>query len=94
MIGRWSMGNQLEKSMLYIAPGIYKVGWREPIGICVSLLFDLKREIVRGTISFRSGLPVKDSIQKKPSVIRKFLSRICTSFVAGGIPLCCNSRVC
>jgi len=34
------------------APGIYKVDWHEPTGTCVSLLFDLHRKVIHGTIFF------------------------------------------
>ncbi|MCW0332951.1 Phenolic acid decarboxylase PadC [Pantoea ananatis] len=34
------------------APGIYKADWHEPTGTCVSLLFDLNREVIHGTIFF------------------------------------------
>ncbi|MGY3094516.1 phenolic acid decarboxylase [Pantoea agglomerans] len=37
---------------IQFAPGIYKVDWHEPTGTCVSLLFDLNRTLVHGTIFF------------------------------------------
>lgn len=48
--GRWVTNQQM--NAVRFAQGIYKVDWLEPTGTCVSLLFDLKSEIIHGTIFF------------------------------------------
>jgi phenolic acid decarboxylase len=48
--GRWVRRQPV--SLVQIAEGQYKADWHEPTGTCVSLLFDLPRRLVHGTIFF------------------------------------------
>ncbi|WP_052423628.1 phenolic acid decarboxylase [Nonomuraea candida] len=48
--GRW-VKNQ-DAHMTRIDDGTYKIDWHEPTGTCVSLLLDLPRRLVHGTIFF------------------------------------------
>lgn len=48
--GRWVTHQKM--NAVQFAPGIYKVDWHEPTGTCVSLLFDIERKIIHGTIFF------------------------------------------
>lgn len=45
------MTNQ-KMNAVQFAPGIYKADWHESTGICVSLLFGLKRQLIHGAIFF------------------------------------------
>ncbi|WP_406850713.1 phenolic acid decarboxylase [Candidatus Arsenophonus nilaparvatae] len=48
--GRWVTHQKMHA--IKFASHVYKVDWHEPTGTSVSLLFDLKRELVHGTIFF------------------------------------------
>lgn len=47
---RWVKNQKM--NALQFATGIFKVGWHEPTGTCVSLLFDVRRKVIHGTIFF------------------------------------------
>ncbi len=48
--GRWVTDQKV--NIAHFAADIYKVDWHEPTGTCVSLLFDVKRKLIHGTIFF------------------------------------------
>lgn len=48
--GRWVTNQKM--NAVQFAPGIFKVDWHEPTGTCVSLLFDIRRKVIHGTIFF------------------------------------------
>lgn len=48
--GRWVTNQSM--NAVQFAQGIYKVDWHEPTGTCVSLLFDINRKVIHGTIFF------------------------------------------
>jgi len=48
--GRWVTKQKMQA--VQFASDIYKVDWHEPTGTCVSLLFDLERKLIHGTIFF------------------------------------------
>lgn len=48
--GRWV--TQQKVHLVQFLPAVYKLDWHEPTGTCVSLLFDMEREIMHGTIFF------------------------------------------